>query len=396
MWSNQLSVAWVNVASAGITIDLGSDQPISEIKYSTSSHAAWGVYWPYSINILASTDNVNYYFVTDIMKDDHNIPPVPTTGYPIKYMITASGLNTHAKYVKFIVFSPTVHAVDEIQIYNGGNNNPYPGSSFISSNDALTSGISLMKRMQMDLDTVKQRASVAGMSLDNQISSIQSRIAGFNDFTGIQNIMTVLPQPSNTVAGQIQQDTLKLNALILQNKGFSGTVAWTGNAWDPLDPYTSPPQNYSAGTINLYMMNGERRGKVINLTNASNSQKTVNININGFGGPNNPSWINLSKVQSTDAIDHDASNNESISDMLLPLSKSGGGYIVDVPAGMTQQIWLEFEPASLSVGDSTGSVLISDGVSSTAINVDVAISQYTFPQNLSLGLGMWDYVDQRY
>ena len=92
MWDNQLSVAWANIASSSITIDLGSDQPISTIKYSTVSDATNGVFWPSSINVLASTDDVNYYFVTDMMKDDPNIPPVPTTGYHTKYRITACGL----------------------------------------------------------------------------------------------------------------------------------------------------------------------------------------------------------------------------------------------------------------------------------------------------------------
>lgn len=392
MWCNQLSVGWVPATSATITIDLGSDQPISSVKYSTISHAPNQAFWPSSIDVLVSADNANYYFITDMMRDDPNIPPVPTSGNSVKYMITATGLNTHGRYVKFVVFDTHIH-VDEIQIYNGGSNNSYAGGSLPLSNDALITALRLIGRMQTDLDSVKQAAQSAGVSIASQIDSIQSRISGFRDFGNIQNIKTFLPQPSNTVAGQIQQDTLKLNALVLQNKGFSGTVVWTGNTWDPISPYTAPPRNSSAGTINLNMMNGERRGKVINLTNAGDSQKTVNIGVNGFGGSNNPSWISLSKVQSTDTTDSQVSGNEAISDMLLPISSVGNGYAVNIPAGMTQQVWLEFEPVSLPVGDNPGNILVSDGSSNSTVNVDLAISQYAFPQNMSLSLGMWDYVD---
>ena len=385
------TVGWEYYKYAIMTFDLGSDQSIAAVKFYSAGQLD-NVAWPQHIMVMVSNDNTNFYMVSDMVRDSP--PPVLPPSAPgfdnrIKYTFVSTGLNTHGRYVKIFVMPEAFTFVDEVEVFTGGGNKPYSGTPFPAGRNAPMNMVKLIARLRMDLDIVRSRAEASGLDLNADINDISSRIDNFNDFTGIDNIRTVMPQNFGTLAGQIQADILKLNSAVLRDSDLSGSIIWPGNRWDPIDPYTVPPAVRTLGSMHLYMMNGEKRGSVINITNADDLAKSIKINISGFGGADNPDWMKIYKVQSTDTAD-----NLVISDMLVELTKEPGGYSIDIPSGMTQQVWIDYKPAGLGAGDNLGSVAINDGAISENIPVTLTISKYALPEKLSLHFGEWDYADR--
>ena len=399
MWGDQLSVGWLGTPTVIITLDLGSDQPVSAIKYSTVSHAPNGVYWPYNIYVLASMDGNDYYLITDMMKDDPNIPPVPTSGGVCLYKITSCGLDTHARYVRFVVFNSHIH-IDEIQIFGGGSGvpgQPYNSVPMPRKDETKPAGIdqyapliSLLKaqnRLYADIDALRSKAVAADLDINAELDAIKSRFRNFeNYYDELKTFKSIIPLPLpagydgiHDAIGKIQCDLIKLNAGILRAEGNSGFVLWNANRWDHLDMYTSPPQGAVIQPISLSMMNKERRGSTFNLTNAEDTDKTVTITVNGLKESGNADFIKLYTVGYVDTT-----GSVLVGDLLQEVPKGAGDYTVNIPAGMTQQIWVEFAPKALSEETHTGTVSVTDGVSTNTINVNLSISHYTFPEKLEL------------
>ena len=393
LWAWPGSIGWFMYSDQleCITVDLASDQPIAAIKYSTVGRTIENcmILWPDNIYVLGSTDGVNYYMITDMIKNEP-FPGYPADGAIKNHVFTSTGLDTHARYVKFIILKGWggIH-IDEIEIYGGGSNLPYKGGALPSDKDGFITAFRLMVRMQKDLDAVKQKADTTGVDLSSEIGLIQSRISGFDDFSAIPNMKTIMPQPSNTAAGQIQLDILKLNAKLIKNDGFSGTIVWNANRWDPLLPYTSPEPGVSIQPISLNMMNGERRGCVFNITNSEDTDKTVTIIMDGLEESDNPDFVKLYKV-----VYVDSAKNNLTGDLLDEVAKGASGYSIDIPSGMTRQVWLEFAPKALSEGSHSGAISVTDGGAGSTVNVNLSMGGYAFPRKLSLSLTMWDYFSQ--
>ncbi len=409
MWNTPQCLYWGSyINAAAMTIDLGSDQPISTIKYSTVSLAEQGKFWPHAIYVLASQDNQNYYFITDMMKADPNIPPVPSIsaagGASTHYRITASGLDTHARYVKLIVINTQI-CTDEVQVFSGGNG--VPGSPYVGAvlpgkdagaigsaqYDSLITILKWKSRISTDINTLKNKAAAAGPDLTLSLNAIQARAQNFSDYSELSTFKSIIPLPytaGQDSIGSIQRDLIKLNAQILQAQGNSGLVLWHSNRWDNIDMYTSPSVN-SSQSISLDMMNQERRGDVFNVTNANSSDETVSIALNGINEGGNSNFVKLYSVGYVDTNDLTL-----IADLLQEITNTGSGYMVTVPAGMTQQFWIEFAPSALAAGTYIGNISVGDGLSTKTLDVSLSIGHYTFSSQLAMALSGWEFFDGMY
>lgn len=120
LWSDKSAVGWVGSAPAEFTIDLGKDQPIQGVSVRTAAGAA-GVEWPHKIEVYVSVDGNEFSSVGDLI--DSLPEDLPPDEYSARWL-TATGLETHGRYVKF-VFTPTDQGngayifVDEVEVYRG-------------------------------------------------------------------------------------------------------------------------------------------------------------------------------------------------------------------------------------------------------------------------------------
>jgi len=400
LWMFPGSCGWYMAPTVIITMDLKTDQPIAAIKYNTVSHADNGIYWPSNIYVLASSDGQNYYYLTDMIRSDPNIPP-NTTGKepPLVYTITSCGLDTHGRYLKFVIYTNHTY-IDEIQVIGGGRDLPYWGGAIQDVNDEIVNNLRWKSRMHADIDMLNDKAASAGIDLSKELASITSRVDHFDDYydeLSSPDFESVYPHPmpagyteGHDSLGKIERDLINLNGLILNENGFSGLTVWLDNRWDPLDCYTSP-DNLSQHNIDLNMMNGERRGYAINFTNAGQNSQTMNLNISGLSLADNPDWIRVYKIDEVDSC-----HNYLSSILLTELYKDASGYTFEILSGMTEQLWIEFAPASLRAGSNTGTIEVNNSDTIWNIPLNLNMSKFVFPDKLSLSLGMWDYLECLY
>ena len=235
--------------------------------------------------------------------------------------------------------------------------------------------------MQKDIETLKNKAISAGIDLRLDLDAIAARVRNFNNhYDELTTFKSAIPlllpagydryDTSHDAIGAIQRDLIKLNARILRSEGKSGLVSWNSNRWDYLDMYTSPPQGAAIQPISLNMMNKERRGCAFNLTNAEDTDKTITVTINGLEEAGNPDLVKLYKVGCVDTA-----TNILVADLLQEITKGPSGYTVDIPAGMTQQLWVEFAPIALPQGTHAGTILAADGAAISTINFNIMISR---------------------
>src|SRR5699024_7768979 len=88
----------------------------------------------------------------------------------------------------------------------------------------------------------------------------------------------------------------------------------------------------------IWAMRGETRCAAINLTNAT--EKPMRVRIAAKGLPSSAGLQPIRKVIWTDTH-----NSISIADALVKIKPQDHG-IVEIPAGVTQQIWLAFKPVT--------------------------------------------------
>ena len=255
----------------------------------------------------------------------------------------------------------------------------------------LSSDIRWHRRLTLDSSLLAARASRVGLDLSGSLKSITSRWRSFYDhFREQSHLKTYFPldpidPDGHDPLGKIQHDLIRLNAAILRKEGCAGLVVWRSNTrWDPLDAYTDPDSGQPLTSIDLAMMNGERRAAAVNLTNAADRETTVNLNIDGFAAAaRNPDWIEVFVVRCTDT-----QQNVLQSDLLAPCCGAPAVTACGFPRALPSRLWLRFAPSSLGPGKTaTGTLHIAAGGASRAVPVRLAIGRFPFPSKLTLSFG---------
>ncbi len=399
-----------------ITLDLLADLPISCVRYSCPLNPAVSssLYYPKNIYVLASDDGVNYHLITDMVEDDPIVYASNSTA-TVDHIYESNNLNTHARYVTFVVFAEQIVTVDEIQILGGGSPSNYSGPvvtyNSSSSNPDETELINTLRwkrRLYEDIkDLTAKAASIANnTNILSQIAAIKEQVDRFEDYYDElgDDFENTYPHAYNSnfdgvhdCIGSVEAALLALNSAILRANGYGGVEVWTSNRWDMNDMYAAPTDangstlsdayaaNGSASLDDLYMMNGERRGQVVNLTNSGMTSQTVTISVAGFGDD-----VAIYKMQNVDSTLNYLSAN-----MMVRLGTLSGS--VTLLPGETVQIWIEFAPKSLSAGAHAGSISVTsvNGVnqtSTTILSQAIHISKYAMSNSLGMSVGSWDYM----
>ena len=303
-------------AQNAVTFDLGSDQPLGEVRVH-SLFRPGNCSPPENIVVLVSANNVRYFYTAEMPRRDavftkslHFNAKADSAAAAVSNYFTvaydANRLNTHGRYVKFVLMaSPTDSVrmwIEEIEIFRGDpafSGTPLGGAGIVGNGPQLSAGIGWQRRLALDSSLLAARAARAGLDLASPLQSISNRRRAFTDhYRELAHLKTYFPLDpidpgGHESLGKIQRDLIRLNAAILRKQGCTGLVAWRSNSpWDPLDAYSEPASGRPPRSIDLAMMNGERRAAAVNLSNAADSEATVSLNIDGFAAATrNPDWI---------------------------------------------------------------------------------------------------------
>ena len=165
----------------------------------------------------------------------------------------------------------------------------------------------------------------------------------------------------------------------MRAQGFDELTVWPAQRWDMLDPMGAPEPGEVA--IDVMRMQGEFRSAAFNITNLSDEPLTARI----IGGPQ------VHEVQYVQTQEREITSNA------LPLAEidDAGAALIDVPAGLTKQVWLTFADAGGPqgpTGPQAGNIEVQIGGERVAL---IPVRQEIVPIDMPrppVSVTAWDYV----
>ena len=384
-WTQKTTVGWRNAHPVTITIDLGTDQPIEGVSFSTAAGVA-GVQWPRSILMLVGTDGETYYLAGDLVELSAVERGEPDAQGYGQHRFVTDRLRTHGRYVKLLIFGSGPYVfVDEIEVHKGPEEfliSAVPGER-IDDVDAFNRKMAVLRgvrrRLRLDLADVRKLAADCGRASTwaKEFRRIENQIASF-DFDPGSDFRTVLPL--NTLHRRI----FAIQADLWRAQEMSGHVVWQKNRWAPLSPTESPEPGEVE--IDVEMMLNEFRGAAFNLSNAAKETARLELAIEGLPGGSNPDYITVHEVPFTDTA-----SGVPIAAAMPQAAQDGDRYFVTVESGMTKQVWLSFYSENVPTGEHRGRLVIEPG--GREVPVRFKVYPFRFPDRPTLHLGGWDYTD---
>ena len=331
-WTQKGTVGWQGYNHVSVTIDLGVIQPIAGVGYHTAAGMA-DVKWPRMLYVFVSDDGQAFYPMADLVAQQTAAPPV--NGYRT-FWYRADQLVTKGRYIRLLVLPEPGSGYifcDEIQVLRGDESrlaSRHVGLPFRDDESFLTA-LGCANRYRADLREVEQKlrssrlaapalasALAEGARLEHELDA-ELPTPDAASFTGI------IP------FSDFHRNIFALNARALAADGFHGIVVWNKHRYAPMSLFEIPLRQFDG--LNVQMMNAEHRAEVLNLTNASDSDRIVQLQIRKLPGGANPAFVQVRKVEWWDTLD-----GVPILAPLIDLSPRDEWYEVAVPAGMTREV----------------------------------------------------------
>lgn len=391
-WTQQGTVGWQSVNYATITIDLGKDQPVAGVSFRTAAGTA-GVSWPPGIRIHVSVDGKSYGDVGDLLELDDSARNLPST-YAVRRLAT-SRLRTHGRYVRLLAIPAGPYLfVDEIEVLRGDD-------SFLELEPATRPAADIEEtylryrvesgiRRRFNADAAGIEQAVRKSRLDaaardlllERLAEVREKLAATVSRDSLRGFRTILP------FNDAHAHLFRIQAAAWKAAGQPALSAWGACPWDPLDPYASPRPS-AINPIEVHTLRGEYRSAAFNLANATDAPLRVDFRITGLPGAPTPSFMTSYRVPWTDTV-----TGQPVAAALVEFPPREGGWTVQAPPGLVQQIWLTFHVTDLESGQYTGSIVIrAPGAEEISLPLYLRVYPLDFPARTTLWLGGWSYTD---
>jgi len=388
MWLQPAAVGWSNATPVTIVVDLQTVQPIAGLSYSTAAGKA-GVSWPRSIFVLTSDDGQRFFPAGDLVSGPDG---PPATGFAA-FRFTTRALHTHGRYVAFVVDAVGPYTFsDEIEVYAGDASwlaAPLAGPATTNLTQFFTTAHmmwSIRHRLMRDVQRARDALAAADVD-DGTRAALQDELADID--AAIPALQTPDPATFKAVLplNDLHARVFAVHGAIAEAQAAPLVAAWPANPWSFLDPLDRPAATDGAPAfVWIVAMTGERRSAAINLANLRSYATSVSLRLVSADGSPVPD------VSLYEAVWTDTRELIPVADALLPLSTDAPS--LDIPAGMTRQLWLHFSPVDRSPGTYPAFVEITndDGVW-TSIPIELNVLAGRFPERPTLHLGGFDYTD---
>ncbi|NLF19321.1 MAG: hypothetical protein GX595_19000 [Lentisphaerae bacterium] len=391
-WTQKSTVGWSRARPVMITLDLGADVPISGLSFNTAAGVA-GVEFPRAIMAMVSVDGRTYYSLGDMVSLSRRKGIPPAEKYAVhRYVV--DDLQTHGRYVKLLIDTAGAYCfVDEIEVFRGqpewtqaaltGEAIRYPLEYF---QDNLFNA-AVKRRIGYDLEAA--RTFVLGAGLDAALQTrLEAEIAAIE--TGIGALPELYPDGYRSVVplNDLHARVYALYGAVRSARGLPTLIAWGANPWDflrPADLPDAPP----APAISIAAMRGEHRAGAVNLTNNGPRPLQLRLSLSGLPGAPVPADLTVHEIPWTDT--HEGTLIAAALPVLQPV---GEAFEVTVPAGMTRQVYVTFQPKQTPAGTHLGRIQISaPGLAPVQVPLTLRVFDLDFPAQPRLHVGGWDYTD---
>lgn len=387
-WTRTSTVGWQSQGPEFITIDLGEVHPISGVAYSTAAAGNAGVEWPSQILVFVSDDGDQWHRVGDLVALHNAREPLPPTDQYNTEVIWTDELDTRGRFVKLAVFTEGGYIfVDEVEVYRGGEEllAAEHASEPIANIERYMMNQPVFDLQQDELQAVRE--AIANLPA-NQRAQFTERAEALDaaietaapvDRPGFRAILPMT---------DVQADIHALRAEVWLAQGKDRVRLWQKHRWDPLGPGEEPTSD-ATPLVSVEMMRNETRADVLNITSANPRPIRAELRITGLPGGVSPDWITVRQVE------HVGSRFIPTVASPLPVAdRDGDAWTIDVPAGMTRQVWFEIDSAELEPGTWEGAVEISSVAGGRqSVPLQITVHPLTMPREKTLSVGGWDYTD---
>ncbi len=378
LWTQKTSVGWaLGEQFKQIEIDLGQLCRISAVTIETAADARSQGTFPLSVMVFLSDDGKSYNFAGELINEAIN------QNRYVVHTFQLTGLKEQGRYVRlqtirggFYVFCDEI----EVQGTRAAGLRPQTRPLNVAATLALAkqrvsvlrqnnSSLSLLAEAharltaEQDAHPAATQAARAGLAQLKQAILARTQAHPIDFYKGIP--FTPLDQRTGEVVGAFLaatgRDPLEMEAV---------------NPWAdhlPFDGKPSPP------AIRVpHLLAGEWAEMAFNVTNATAQQRAVSVAVTGL-----PDGI----IRLQEVIFVEAFGFRIRADALLPLKG-----MLDLPAGISKQIWLSIDTRSLAPGTYTGTLQLSDGRLLERQPFSFVVTPLKMPAQASLDINVFSYL----
>jgi hypothetical protein len=393
-WTQKTTVGWSGSNTVTITLDLGEDSPIAGLALSSAGGVA-DVQWPTGIVVLVSPDGEAWHEVGDLVALAALSGSVPSYGAYATHTYRAADLDTHGRFVRFLAEPGDQYFFcDEIEVHAGSPElltRPYASAAMTDTPELgrlITFNRLLTGQLAQDLHVSMQELAAlpAGRqaALRERAAALAAQVQGLPRLPPPDDFRAVLP------LNALHRDIFRFQAAVWRAAGAPALRVWQSHRWDPLGPAQGPAADAPPAALRIVMMRNEVRADVLNLTNAGEQDQRVTLALTGAAADAPAGWLALHEVLTVGTRRFGA-----VSAALPEVRHSGAGWAIDIPAGMTRQVWLSVNSAALPAGEQQA-VLAVQAEAGATVQVPFRLRVYPlrFPPSTTLKLGGWAYTNR--
>jgi len=386
-WEDIRSVGWSFASWIRVRLDLGAPRPIMGFSF-RSAAGRDEVAWPDAIHLFVSDDGERWWYHGDGLAAclAQNGPP-PDDGYAVHRFWT-DRLRLHGRHLVFLVIPGGYHTVcDEIEVCRGPEalfHEPRPGRPVKGLDRAVSA---FWQKTSLDRQWTALAGQVAVLpELPRRAVTpvLEAARVEFGDLQGSA------PGERVTVPyGEAHRRLFRAQAALWQARGLPGFSAWAIDRWHPFKVTDPPPAPPPSAAVEVRLLDGEVRGAAFAAANAGPHDRKVTLRLRGLPGGPHPEWLTVHEVAWTPA------RYAGVVAAALPeAEKNDHGWRIDIPLGMTRQVWFTIDSGPLDPGRHHGTaVLCADGEVLAEVPLTIEVSEVAMPDEPRLLVGGWDYTD---
>ena len=390
-WTQKTTVGWSGGRPGYVSIDLGKDEPIKGVSFSSAAGVAQ-VEWPQFLLVFVSPDGKQWYEVGDLAQLSAR-KATPPKGKYATHIFWTDELATHGRYVQIAALPGGPYLfVDEIEVYRGDDallltryERP-PAANVKALMSARQSTSLIQAQLRRDLAAAREDIDQAPATGRAALAKRADELAKATDQMPIirdEHFKAILPMTD------LEREIFRLQAAVWRAQGKPPLRVWKTHRWDPLAPSQEPAKDGPAPVLDVRMMNNEHRADVLNITNADSQDKQIRLRVHDLPAGADPAYIAVHEV-----LHVGTRHSVAVAAALPEAKREGQDYVFTVPAGMTRQVWLSFNPKELKPGKYQGrATLDAGGGKVVAVPIRLQIYPLRFPDTTSLLLGGWSYTD---
>ncbi len=364
-----------------IDIDLEAVRGIDYIVYSTMGQYGRGnIVMPFAVRMYLSDDGANYRYYGNLAEDCAlDTPDIGDEIQPYRFEMRSRRLNGHGRYVKLLIRGTNYFYCDEIEVFGNaspGSNDGTAVTEFkVDDKDVTISGIK--RRYGVDLKHTVRAINALPENMRRPLlaeaETLKEKIVKYEFAGDPRSARLVMPYD------RLHREIYALFGKTASAAKLSPIHLSCPDEYRFIRQFTFPAGK--AVPISRKMMRNEQRGAAFNLFNATAVEQTISFRITGSAEHN----IRPKLVEFTDTI-----GNIPVGAALKDLKVKDGVYTVNLPVGMTTQVWLGIDTAGVAPGKYSAEIRFQQqGLANLPVHLEV--SKFSLPAKFSLDAGLWDY-----